>query len=301
MFGCNFLCALTFVLIVVFGTPALGQNAERKQDKAAHSETTQKPAAVESTEQPPVNSIVTPPTPTSAIPVNTQRSQSTPTQKIEGSSKSFFGWQDTGAQWTMAATGVLALLVSCWAVWLLKETLKATRTAVREAEAATKAAEAAVAVTRDVGQAQMRAYINFTEIKAYISGNAVCVLGTLKNSGNTPPKNLRLTIQVACIIGTGELVQVEPRKTIKVFPNDIVPGDTAEYKWTLNGALTDNEVRDWNPQNAILYFVDIRQQFEDVFDVPIEGITSYMGSKPPGNRLNTPATLTRKFPDNPEA
>lgn len=57
----------------------------------------------------------------------------------------YFG--DTVAQWIMAISGLIALGLSAWAVWLLRETLLATQTAMDIAEkgnaAAVKAAEAA--------------------------------------------------------------------------------------------------------------------------------------------------------------
>ncbi len=47
---------------------------------------------------------------------------------------------DTYAQWAMTFFNLIALGLSGWAIWLLKETLAATRVAVREAEKATAAA-----------------------------------------------------------------------------------------------------------------------------------------------------------------
>mgnify|MGYP005862363751 CR=1 FL=1 len=91
------------------------------------------------------------------------------------------GW----AQWAMALTGLGALLVSIWAVRLLKATLKETRDAVR-------AADAAVGVTREIGEAQARAYLSIQDIE--VSGltgqSSALVKFKIRNTGMTPARNL---------------------------------------------------------------------------------------------------------------
>ncbi|UYQ70837.1 hypothetical protein OF122_12265 [Pelagibacterium flavum] len=68
------------------------------------------------------------------------------------------GWSDAA----MAATSALALLLSAIALFILLRTLRATREAVVQAEAATKVAEAALNETRTIGEAQTRAYVIVT-------------------------------------------------------------------------------------------------------------------------------------------
>lgn len=110
------------------------------------------------------------------------------------------GW----AQWAMAITGFLALILSGFAVWLLYRTLEETRRAIKEAETATDAAQAAVDVTRDLGRHQLRAYVTLTLTgikfspleKSAVSARRlqgpvlIDIEGTLKNAGATPAQNI---------------------------------------------------------------------------------------------------------------
>ncbi len=69
--------------------------------------------------------------------------------------------QESMAYWTRvtAFTAIGALLLTAFGIALLKETLEATRGAVREAEEATAAANKSVEVARQTGQNQVRAYL----------------------------------------------------------------------------------------------------------------------------------------------
>ncbi|MGB7433402.1 MAG: hypothetical protein WA921_13130, partial [Ahrensia sp.] len=69
----------------------------------------------------------------------------------ESGASEFNIWQDSFAQYAMAVFAFAATGISVWAVWLLKNTLEATREAVR-------AADDAVTETRRIGEAQVRAY-----------------------------------------------------------------------------------------------------------------------------------------------
>ncbi|MDE0921354.1 MAG: hypothetical protein OSA96_00045 [Aurantimonas coralicida] len=100
-------------------------------------------------------------------------------------------WGDGIAQWVMAISGVLALLLSAWAVWLLARTLEATRSAV-------KAADDAVTVTRDIGQAQVRAYIAVGDLRVdkFAIGMVPVVSFTIKNVGQSPARRFQIVTRV---------------------------------------------------------------------------------------------------------
>lgn len=65
-------------------------------------------------------------------------------------------WGDGLAQWLMAATGFFALLLSGWAVWLLKRTLDATKETLREANATTQIARRSLISARASAKLQLR-------------------------------------------------------------------------------------------------------------------------------------------------
>jgi len=114
-----------------------------------------------------------------AYPENGPAQEYTP---IISSLREFDPREDTYAQWIMAAFSVVATLASIFAVVLLNDTLAATRDAVR-------AADDAVKVTRDLGQAQVRAYIDINDVSYRISRDMLIVRGRLCNIGQSPAFN----------------------------------------------------------------------------------------------------------------
>lgn len=99
--------------------------------------------------------------------------------------RDFSPWDDTIAQWLMMISAVAGVFVSWKAVVYVRETLAETRRAV-------SAAEASVAVARQIGNAQLRAYIlpNDVQIEPYLTQDGsvrqFVITLTYKNSGQTP-------------------------------------------------------------------------------------------------------------------
>ncbi len=88
---------------------------------------------------------------------------------------------DKLAHWLVAATGLGALIVSIWAVYLLKATLGATRDAVRSADDAVK-------VTRRLGIMQVRAYVaSYSSTVSNLAPGSIPVFETVfRNFGQSP-------------------------------------------------------------------------------------------------------------------
>ncbi len=99
----------------------------------------------------------------------------------EASLRDYFSGKDSLAQWLMAAFSVVATAVSVWAVRLLRETLKATREAVRSTDAAIQASQ-------EIGQIQLRSYVwvHSTELSGFAAGQIPNVKVGVKNYGQTP-------------------------------------------------------------------------------------------------------------------
>lgn len=94
-------------------------------------------------------------------------------------------WGDGVAQWAMTAAAFITVGVSLWAVWLLKETLSATR-------AAAKSASDAVAATLQIGRTQSRAYLGQTQFLVTVVQDRreqdvlACFQVSVGNGGATP-------------------------------------------------------------------------------------------------------------------
>ncbi len=75
--------------------------------------------------------------------------------------RQFSGQGDTLAQWLMALFSAFATGISIWAVFLLKDTLAATRRANALSLRNAQAAETAVEITREASENELRAYVYF--------------------------------------------------------------------------------------------------------------------------------------------
>lgn len=122
---------------------------------------------------------------------NTENPETGDYKPIVGSSfwEIYTSPSDSYAQWIMAVFSIAATGVSIWAVRLLRDTLIATRAAVR-------AADDTVNVTREIGKAQTRAYLSVTpnEIPPLEGSNLETAQNftiSINNGGQSPAKNLR--------------------------------------------------------------------------------------------------------------
>ncbi|MDX8500056.1 hypothetical protein RFM99_16740 [Mesorhizobium sp. VK4C] len=140
---------------------------------------------------------------------------------------------DTYAQWIAAFSALFSVGVSIWAVRLVRDTLAINRRA-------TVAAEAAVAETARIGEAQIRAYISVTKVEVRISGGfdfvhpitnerkrrpyRIGIFLTAGNGGQTPARRIRTAVVVQRPIeGDLEIVGGEFRLIQNI---DITPGQT---------------------------------------------------------------------------
>lgn len=96
-----------------------------------------------------------------------------------------FTTRDTFAQWIAAVAAIGSVGVSIWAVGLVRKSLKETRRA-------TDAALVAYRDTREIGEAQARAYLGCIDAEYRVFKDRVEVWVRIKNHGNSPATNIRL-------------------------------------------------------------------------------------------------------------
>ena len=110
---------------------------------------------------------------------------------------------DSLANWMTAIVGIVATLVSIWAVILLKHTLMQTA-------AATKAAQEAVAVSRNIGEQQVRAYISATNFKAkpFAVGEKPEFTLDFRNAGQSPARKCKVRASVFLAVGSGDHAKI---------------------------------------------------------------------------------------------
>lgn len=182
--------ALVFGLTLVTGLQAQENETEPEIDPEAAQE---QPAKQPPIEPAPVEPSLTTPT-DEPRPEHDGGSTEDGDDNPQQDPNIIFG--DGWAQWAMVATSVLALGVSAWAVWLLKDTLKATRQAVR-------AADDAVEVQEKFGRLHTKGYLSLDRVNftfRYRGNDIVQVAAQIHvaNFGNTPVRII--SHQEACFM-----------------------------------------------------------------------------------------------------
>lgn len=189
----NRLRNIVFGIAVVLAVPALGQDTDQPLEGAAQNQETDETIESQPTDKLAVEvpSAASPIAPAESSGENhdnrSQHEENDDPDEPARPSEIIIVWGDTPAQWVMAVSGVAAVFISMWAVYLLKKTLRATRDAVTEAKKATKAAEDAVTATREGTERQLRAYVSVVSIMAERPvDNVLKFTMTVKNTGQTP-------------------------------------------------------------------------------------------------------------------
>lgn len=130
---------------------------------------------------------------------------------------------DLKAQQEMATWAHLMFIVTGAGVIFIAQTLDATRAAVREAKDATKAAQDAVDVTREIGEAQVRAYLTVAHAMIRFEDRTPRLFLTIRNAGQSPARNIRISIG----IDYGRITAANNVSFETSIP--IMPGDSPKY------------------------------------------------------------------------
>ncbi|RIJ25032.1 hypothetical protein D1227_01335 [Henriciella mobilis] len=135
-------------------------------------------------------------------PSNTEKNSDT-----QSNDHLFLG--DGWAQWAMVGVSLAALIVSVWAVYLLQRTLKATRQTITKADDANRAAQDAVAVTREIGQAQIRPYLTYElgELVTTEGNSKLELVLTVENCGQSPARFFCAKKVAVLVASLGETVE----------------------------------------------------------------------------------------------
>lgn len=177
------------IIAVLLGINAALLNSSNKisDERQIHKTTTEE----QPSKQPPVEPQQRPTSFTPTNPPSDEHNQRASENANPGTDDGLF-WGDGIAQWIMAITGIAALGISAWAVWLVVRSLELNRKMVSEAEKATKAAQDTVSVTYKMAQRQLRAYL-FVVAKAIVfkPNEPLRIIFSYENAGQTPAYDVR--------------------------------------------------------------------------------------------------------------
>lgn len=194
-------------------------------------------------------------------PARTEHDERTTEDRDGGSGDSLF-WGDGIAQWVMAITGIGALGLSGWAVWLLKGTLDATRDAVR-------AADDAVTETRRIGEAQVRAYLSCEGGSYRVAPDSLTCTIKLRNHGQSPATKFTADAYVS-VSTKGDPannikpIQAQSKTSTGVGPAISSGGDTTIDLWWSDVDIGD-ETHDFIYQMGGYFEIRCTIIWEDVF------------------------------------
>lgn len=143
---------------------------------------------------------------------------------------------DGAAQWLMAVVAIIGTALSGWAVWLLKETLKATRDAVNEAAEGTRAAMKAAEISEKHFIADQRPWLSIQgvpKVSSYEEENTsktISIAINVKNVGKSPAIGLTSRVNFKAT-----KLNIENRMPIEGFCDECVSSN--EWNWGNNVVL----------------------------------------------------------------
>lgn len=160
------------------------------------------------------------------------------------------------ATWWQVGIGVVALL-------LLGFTVHYTRKAAAHAQGANEAANAVVAVTREIAEKELRAYLSLTPAGVHFDGEVLSVSVTQRNHGQTPAKN----VQYFGVINVLPYPLLDdhdfPTPNFERDTNVIAPGDEftvrRQYRVITHETLDEFRANDERP-----YFIGALR-YEDIY------------------------------------
>lgn len=179
----------------------LGLGIVQNQSQQLSAASSYQPAAQEPHK---TEKSLAPPAPIVGGPVQSESAEGVPSDAdcTPERDRNDIGCRDLKAQETMAVAAIAQIVLTGFGLFLIFGTLiytrdaaTAARGAVNEAEKATRAAEAAVAETRRIGEAQVRAYVHALNptVFNFRVGLSPYITYRAKNHGQTPANNFRQT------------------------------------------------------------------------------------------------------------
>ena len=90
----------------------------------------------------------------------------------------------------MAGIGAFEAILTAAGIFLVWRTLRASWAARDEAERAADAAEKSVKVARNIGRAQVRAYLSCSDSTYFVHSSGITVWPRFKNSGQSPTRRI---------------------------------------------------------------------------------------------------------------
>lgn len=177
-----------------------------------------------------------------------------------GRAASWAGW--------MVIVGLLQLVLGVAGTWLIWETLKATRAAVKEANDATEAARSAIQVTERGMRLELRAYVGIDSANVIDFGPSKVFEAqvVLRNAGSTPAKQFRTVFKVGLVnwplADLPDLGEIDGSSG-----RELLPGATTKISNQFVSALTPDQFRAVRAGQLAIVFYG-KCAYEDVFGKP---------------------------------
>lgn len=103
------------------------------------------------------------------------------------------------AAWGMIIVTFVSAALGAWSLYLIRENLIEARKVSREAERSAKAAEDAILTTREMGMAQVRAYIAVTGVNFVKERMGWRISISMTNSGQTPADTVKAIAELIVV------------------------------------------------------------------------------------------------------
>ena len=190
-----------------------------------------------------------------------------------GTDKRFDPWEEGYAQWVMAIFTVVIAGLTGVALCYIKKTADFTNKTLAEASKTAEAAKETVTVTREMSQAQTRAYLSCIGARCWLADRHLFVECTVKNYGQSPAMNVvsKLNFDYDAVDNPQSPDSAVSKKSLDVIGGDyLIPsGAEVPIRYLITKDLVGSD--DLNAIKEIiddsrLHFFTAEMSWIDVFD-----------------------------------
>jgi hypothetical protein len=192
--------------------------------------------------------------------------------------------------------GVLLLAATLFETWkagraaaqMVAEARRTTEASIRAAQSAydgaiaaensVKAATEANAIAREMGQAQVRAYVTVSEAAVRLGDSAPIIRCKLLNSGNSPALRLEYTVSVSLVImgsGNGQSIGDGNNAETGIIVGVLAPNGVWEYDLHVGSTPIPDECQALIQQNYVEVAATITVSYRDVFKIDMKEIFEF--------------------------
>jgi len=176
------------------------------------------------------------------------------------------------AWWMVLITGT-STIVGSLGLYLIYRTLKEAKRSADAADKAVDASHKAIETARQMGQAQVRAYVVITSVKMFPDGYGSTVVDVqFQNSGQTPASKIWVNTNIFSAVGAADALLADEHGDAH---SDLAAGAIGNIQFVGRNLFRRLVILGTRVTSKI--YLDVEIMYDDVFDMGQETLAAYYG------------------------